>query len=227
MTRPRIGVVVSAPNTVLEGDLWRLGDDRVSWHSSRVPDRRYDPANAADHAASVAALAGGVAAAIEAVAPVGPDAIVVGLSAAPFRDGVDGHRRWRRDLERVAGVPVVTLADGVAAALERLGAAAVGLLTPLHPDANAPIVAYLSQLGLTVAASAGLGCDGVRAIAAVTEDELHRAADRLDAPEVEAIVQIGTNLPFASVAEATSRRLGKPVVAGNAALAEAAIARAG
>ncbi len=226
MSRPRIGVVVSAPNTVLERDLWRIGDDRATWHSSRVPDHPYDAGDPSDHAASVAALAGGTGAAIEALAPVRPAAVVVGLSAAPFRAGLEGHRRWKASLEAFAGVPVVTLADGIADALARLGVRTVALLTPLHPDANAPIAAYLTELGATVHSAAGLSCGDVAAIAAVSAARLHDAVDGLDAPGVEAIIQVGTNLPFASVAAEASRRLGKPVVAGNAALTVVAIARA-
>jgi maleate isomerase len=225
--RPRVGVVLTAPNTVLERDLWGHEGERVSWHSSRVPDNRYDAADAASHASSVTRLTGSVDAAVEAIAAVRPELVVIGLSAAPFKADVAAHRAWKASLEGIAGVPVVTLGDAIEAALAPLGGARVALLTPLHPDANAPIAAYLTELGVTVTGSIGLACADTAAIADVGADELSAAVRGLDGPDVDAIVQVGTNLDFVSVATATAEELGKPVIAANAALAAVALARLG
>jgi maleate isomerase len=227
MRRTRIGVVLTAPNTVLEADLWQHGADRVSWHSSRVADRPYDPSDPTDHAASVNALAGDVDAAIAAIKPVDPVLVVVGLSAAPFKSGVAGHIAWKQKLERSAGVPVVTLADGIGRALAGLSVRRVALLTPLHPKANAPIASYLGELGVSVERDIGLSCADTATMAAIGEELLYMAVTQLDAPEIEAIVQVGTNLEFVSVAARATEQLGKPVIAANTAIAAAALERAG
>ena len=227
MTQVRIGIVVTAPNTVLEADLRRHDAVRVSWHVSRLSDRPYDARDTADHAASVQALASDVPSAIARLADVDPALVVVGLSAAPFKAGVAGHRRWKAELERVAGPPVVTLADGVESALSHLNVQRVGLLTPLHPAANAPIASYLRELDAEVVSSIGLACPDTASMAMVSASRLHNAIDELDRPEVQAIVQIGTNLDFARIAVEAAERVGKPVIAANTAIARAALARVG
>jgi maleate isomerase len=42
------------------------------------------------------------------------------------------------------------------------------------------------------------------------------AIRELDGPEVDAIIQVGTNLPFAELAREAEGALGKPVLASNA-----------
>jgi maleate isomerase len=51
----------------------------------------------------------------------------------------------------------------------------------------------------------------------VTEAELRDAIVALDGPDVDAVVQVGTNLPAARVAGQAEFWLGKPVVALNTA----------
>lgn len=214
--RPRIGVVLTAPNSVLESDLWHLGSEWASWHSSRTPV----------HGAAAGEVADSdVESAIDRLGPVDPHLIVVGLSTAPFKQGgLDGHRRWKRMFERHAGVPIVTLADGIEAALR--GTCSVGLLTPLNAASNEPIERFLSELGIHVTNSIGLSCADVRAIADLDADTLMDAVRTLDSPEAEAIVQIGTNMDFVGVAASATAELGKPVHAANAAIAYAALSSA-
>jgi maleate isomerase len=54
-------------------------------------------------------------------------------------------------------------------------------------------------------------------IAHVGEAELRDAIQRLDGPEVDAIVQVGTNLAMARLAGIAEFWLGKPVIAINTA----------
>lgn len=207
---------------MLERDLWRWESERVAWHSGRVADRRYDPADPASHAASVGALSDAVGDAIVAISAVRPRLIVVGLSAAPFKAGVAEHACWKQELATLAGTPVVTLGDAMEQAVAPFRS--VGLLTPLHPAANEPIARYLEELGVTVERDVGLACADTAAIAAVARDELRTAVRDIDGPDVDAIVQVGTNLDFVSVAADLAAELGKPVIAANAAIAMAALA---
>ena len=54
-------------------------------------------------------------------------------------------------------------------------------------------------------------------IARVEEPRLREMVAELDGPDVEAIVQVGTNLSFVAQADRLEAELGKPVVAINAA----------
>ena len=63
----------------------------------------------------------------------------------------------------------------------------------------------------------GLKCKSPVLIAHVTEKELAEAIMEVNDDEVEAIVQVGTNLAMASLAPMAEKMLGKPVLAINTA----------
>ena len=62
---------------------------------------------------------------------------------------------------------------------------------------------------------AGLKAPSPASIGRVPLDRLREAVRELDGPEVEAIIQLGTGLPFADVAREAEEALGKPVLASN------------
>ena len=63
-----------------------------------------------------------------------------------------------------------------------------------------------------------LECPSATAIAAVTPDRLRQVLRALDGPDVDAIVQVGTNLSMVRLAAEAEGWLGKPVIAINAAI---------
>ena len=54
-------------------------------------------------------------------------------------------------------------------------------------------------------------------IAHISEDEMRNAILQLDGPDVDAIIQVGTNLAMANLATIAERWLKKPVIAINTA----------
>jgi maleate isomerase len=58
----------------------------------------------------------------------------------------------------------------------------------------------------------GLRCRTATAIAEVTPEEIGRTVRAIDGPDVDAIVQVGTNLSFVSQADALEGYLDKPVI---------------
>ena len=62
-----------------------------------------------------------------------------------------------------------------------------------------------------------LQCPSWRSIAEVTEARLQEALAALNSPDVDALVQVGTNLSMLTIAAEAEARLGKPVIAINAA----------
>ena len=223
--KPPLGVIVTAANTVLEADLWRSAGHLATWHVTRVADNKYAGAGAASHRDSLLGILEGLGPAIELLREVDPVTVVLGFSAAPFREGPAAHARWKSELEQAARVPVVTLADAVERALANLSGARVALLTPLPQAANAPIIRYLEELGVIVVRSIGLDCPSTAAIAAVSADELRPIVNDL-ARGVDAVVQVGTNLNFLNLAAVATDELGLPVIAANQALTAAALERA-
>jgi maleate isomerase len=99
--------------------------------------------------------------------------------------------------------------------LAALGVARIALLTPFFPAGDAAAKAFLEQAGIEVVRVLGLRAPGPAAIAHTPLERLREAVRELDGPDVQAVVQVGTNLPFAAVARAAEAELGKPVLATN------------
>ena len=73
----------------------------------------------------------------------------------------------------------------------------------------------------------GLKCESPQLIAHVSEQRLRDAVIEIDGPDVDAIMQVGTNLAFARVAAIAEFWLDKPVIAINTATYWWALRQAG
>jgi len=83
---------------------------------------------------------------------------------------------------------------------------------------NTEVKRYFGDVGIEVVRDIALRCTSWTGIAAVTAAECRDAIRRLDGDDVDAIVQIGTNLSMVRLAAAAELWLGKPVIAINAAI---------
>jgi maleate isomerase len=72
-------------------------------------------------------------------------------------------------------------------------------------------------MGYTVHMIKGLRCATATSIAEVHPDIIKEAFRTVDAPDVDALIQAGTNLPAAKAAAEMEIELGKPVIAINTA----------
>lgn len=63
----------------------------------------------------------------------------------------------------------------------------------------------------------GLRCETATSIAEVDPETIKEAFRKVNAPDVDALLQAGTNLPAARVAAEMEKELGKPVIAINTA----------
>ena len=75
----------------------------------------------------------------------------------------------------------------------------------------------MTECGFDVVAIHGLKCPTAKAIADVEPERLKEAFRKANGPEVEALIQAGTNLFCAKVAAEMEEELGKPVIAINTA----------
>ncbi len=91
------------------------------------------------------------------------------------------------------------------------------MFSPYQPIADEQVGTFFAEAGFDVAAITGLRCPSATAIAEVGAGVIEETVAQLDDDSVEAIVQVGTNLSFVSQAAELERRLGKPVIAINAA----------
>jgi len=156
--------------------------------------------------------------AIDRVMTCEPDHLVMGMSSETFWDGLEGSERLRECVEARAGVKVTMGSDAARQALQRYGAInRIAVVTPYLPVADTQVRRFFTDCGYEVVRLDGLKCASPVLIAHVGERELRDAVLRVDGPDVEAIVQVGTNLAMARLAGLAEFWLDKPVLAINTA----------
>jgi maleate isomerase len=215
--RAVFGVIVPSTNTVVEHDYWRAGVEGVAYRagSMHIPN----PVMGDDE--GFEALLGQIRASIDTavrdVLTAEPDRMVMGMSAETFWGGVEGNAAFERRLRERTGLPVTTGASSCRAALEVLGARRIAVFSPYQPVADREVGRFFTEAGFDVVRITGLRCPTAMDIARVPDDRLRATVAELDGPDVDAVVQVGTNLSFVALADALEHELGKPVVAINSA----------
>ena len=86
-------------------------------------------------------------------------------------------------------------------------------LTSLRNTANAEVRRYFSECGFEVVRDRCLQCPSWTAIAEVTSETCRQVLRELDGDDVDAILQVGTNLSMIRLAAAAELWLRKPVIA--------------
>ena len=212
-----MGVLVPSTNTVVEPEYHRMAPDGVTVHTARMyigdpdtgSDSAFDRLMEQVHAA--------LATAIRDVVTCRPARVCMGMTAVTFVGGVAGDRAVAAEMERLGGVPATTGPAAVTAALERLGAQRVGLISPYQLGAEAHVRRYFSETGVEIVSMESLRSTTATSIAQVPAGVVERLVEAVDRPGVEAIVQVGTNLAMARLADGLEARHGKPVVGINTA----------
>jgi maleate isomerase len=105
------------------------------------------------------------------------------------------------------------------AALQRLGARRVSILTPYREDVNRALGAYYASRGLEVLNVAGLGMDDDYAMTALPPQLLVEAGCQAMAPGADALFVSCTALRASLAVDALEAMLGRPVVTSNQAIA--------
>ena len=163
-------------------------------------------------------IAGNVLDAVRSVMTCAPDYLVMGMSAVTFFDGQAGADRFIREVEEESGVRISVGSHACTAALQAYGGVRrLAVLSPYWPAMNIEVARYFGDMGYEVVRDLALQCQSWTAIAEVTPARCREAIRSLDGDDVDAIVQVGTNLSMVRLAAAAELWLGKPVIAINAA----------
>lgn len=215
--RARFGVIAPSTNTTVEADLWAVRPSGVSFHTGRmyIPSPRI--ASDEDFSALIGQIRASIETAVRDVMTCFPTYMLMGMSAETFWGGVQGNRDFIDRITQRTGLGVSTGASACRAALEHFGAERISVFSPYQPIADEQVGTFFAEAGFDVAAITGLRCPSATAIAEVGAGVIEETVAQLDDDSVEAIVQVGTNLSFVSQAAELERRLGKPVIAINAA----------
>jgi maleate isomerase len=146
-----------------------------------------------------------------------PDYIVMGMSAETFWDGLKKSIELRERVKDLTKLNVAMGSDASQAALRCYGVKRIGVVTPYWPVGDKNVKKFFEDCGFEVVAIKGLKCESPAKIAQVTENQLRDALVELNQHNVEALIQVGTNLAMARLAGEAERWLRKPVIAINTA----------
>lgn len=215
--RAVFGVIVPSTNTVVEHDYWRAGVPGIAFRAGSMHIPHPVLASDEDFEGLLVQIRASIDTAVRDVLTAEPDRMVMGMSAETFWGGVEGNAAFEERMRQRSGLPVTTGASACRAALRELGVRRIAVFSPYQPVADREVGRFFTEAGFEVAAITGLRCPTAMDIARVEAATIRRTVDELDGPDVEAIVQVGTNLSFVEQAAALEEELGKPVVAINAA----------
>lgn len=109
--------------------------------------------------------------------------------------------------------------SAVLAGLRALGAKKIGLLTPYVPDVTRKMQGLLVNEGFDIVKVGAFGQSEDRLIARITESSTLAALEKIGASDCDAVFASCTNLRSFGILEEAEKRLGKPVLSSNQALA--------
>ncbi len=205
-----VGVILPSANTVMEPELARLAPAGVTFHAARTPLRGLPSQN------SLETMAAGTEAAAQDLASAEVDLILYGCTSGSFM--MDGERLMAR-LEDLTGLPAITTAQAVLAALRALDARTVAMATPYRRFITDGEVEWLQAEGFGVASAIGLDMGDTeherRGINRIPPEVCYRLGREADRPEADVLFLSCTAMASLPVVEALERDCGKPVITSN------------
>jgi len=214
--RARIGIVMPSTNTSVQPECDDLRLPGITNHVARVHIAERPLTSEQAFLEHVAAMRAGIGDAIDRVMTCEPQHLVMGVALEAFWGGVEEADRLEVALRERAGVGISMGSIAARVALDAFGAKRIAILTPHQPRGDEMVRLYMEQAGYEVVRLTGLKCASPKLIAHVQPAEVRAALRALDGNDVDAILQVGTNLAGMAVAAEAERWLGKPVLSMNA-----------
>ena len=225
--RKKFGVLVPSTNTSVQPEFDAMRPPGVTNHISRIRIPNIPLQSDEDFNRLIALIEAAQDEAVDSVMSCAPDYLVMGISAETFWNGYEASRKLKAHLAEKTRLPVSMGSEAAAEALQLYGAKKIGVVTPYWPVGDANVVRFFGEAGFEVKRVEGLKCTSPVDIAHVTEARLRAALAKIDGDDVDALVQVGTNLAMARLAGEAERWMKRPVVAINTAIYRHALRHAG
>ncbi|WP_433336956.1 maleate cis-trans isomerase family protein [Spirillospora sp. CA-294931] len=205
------GIGVVAPfDFALDREMWRWTPDDVSLFMTRLP---YVPVPVTVEMASALSDHSIVRQATRDVLAPEPLVVAYACTSGSFIRGAEGERSLTDVILR-AGAPAATTSSGaLVESLDLLGASRIAVVTPYIDSVTDRLVSFLSEHGIGVVASVGMGL--LSHIWKVGYAEIVNAVSAVDRPDAEAVFISCTNVPTYDIIAPLERMLGKPVLTAN------------
>ena len=215
--RMKFGAIGPSTNTIVQPDFDDMRPVGVTNHYSRI-EIPNNPVNTdADFLQLVQNIQGNTLHAVDVLKSCEMQYLVMGMSAATFWDGRKGAEAYLKMMSERAGVGVSCGSFATEAALNIYKAKRIAFVSPYFPVANDQVRRFYQDCGFTVVRDLCLQRPSPVQIAHTTDGMCRDALKQLDGDDVDAIVQVGTNLSMVRFAAAAEWVLGKPVIAINTA----------
>ena len=215
--RKKFGVMGPSTNTIVQPDFDMMRPAGVTNHYSRIFTPNADAISNETFKRGVELIGANTLDAVRSVMTCLPDYLVMGMSAVTFFGGAQGADRFVKEVTDLAGVNISIGSHSCHAALQAYGGVKrIAILSPYWPVMNEAVRGYFQDMGYTVLRDIALQCLSWTGIAEVTPRQCVAAIKQLDGDDVDAIVQVGTNLSMVRLAAMAEMWLGKPVLAINA-----------
>lgn len=217
--RMKFGVIAPSTNTSVQPEFDDMRPRGVTNHFGRIhiPDMKVE--NDADFENLVRSIEAAQEVTIDSVMTCHPQHLIMGMSGETFWDGAAGAEQLLVRMEERAGVKVTMGSHACWKALETIGGIRrIAVITPYMPIGDRNVVRFFTDIGFEVVRIKGFKCKSPVLIAHVSQDQLRDAILEMDGDDVDAIVQVGTNLAMARLSGAAEYMLRKPVVAINVAI---------
>ncbi|MGH7907150.1 MAG: maleate cis-trans isomerase family protein [Candidatus Binataceae bacterium] len=215
--RMKFGVIAPSTNTIVQPDFDDMRPRGVTNHYARIFIPNTPLNSDADFELLMENIRKELLAAVDRVVTCEPDYLIMGMSSETFWGGLEGSSRFRERVEGHSKLKISMGSDASQEALRRLGARRLGVITPYMPVGDKNVRRFFEESGFELVKLIGLKCDSPVHIAHVTQERLRDAIMEVNSREVDAIVQVGTNLSMMRLAAIAEQFLNKPVIAINTA----------
>lgn len=216
--RRKFGVMGPSTNTIVQPDFDDLRVPGVTNHYSRILVKDGTIESDEQFMALTRGIADNVIDAVRSVMTCAPDYLVMGMSAVTFYGGQKGSDEFLARIQSEGNIKASIGSHSCTAALNAYGGIKrISFVSPYYPSANAEVKQYFADNGFETVRDINLQCPSAIAISEVPESRLIEVLRELDGPDVDAIVQVGTNMSMMRLAAFAEKWLNKPVIAINAA----------
>ncbi|NBX57460.1 MAG: Asp/Glu racemase [Gammaproteobacteria bacterium] len=214
--RARIAIVVPSTNTSCQPESEILRPPGVTNQTGRISIKERPLTSDQAFLEHVQAMRDGMRTAIDQIMTCQPTHVIMGVALEAFWGGVAAADELQRELTERAGVGVSMGSTATVAALRKYGAKSIAVLTPHQPRGDEQVRRYFEDAGFLIPRLIGLKCPSPVQIAHTTRQHVIDTLNALNGDDVDAIVQVGTNLAAIDVCAEAERSFGKPVLAINA-----------
>lgn len=208
-TRARIGLLLPSGNQAAEPQFNAMLPHGVSLHTTRL---KLTGSTEADLLAMTEKVEEAAALAADAEA-----SLVLFHCTAVSTFSVDLEQSIKARVAKASGRPTALTSEAIVAALRKLGARRIAMLSPYPDHINDREAAFFRAFGFEITHLAGLGCKDANAMMAVTPEHWREFVLTHRDAGADAYLLSCTTVRSAEVVEALERELDRPVVTSNTA----------